>query len=230
MAQAEGQRVLAALGRQLVHEGLDGEDVGEGAQRAQRRGADRHGQQPVAGDVQGRQVVERHGVALRAAAVRHRRIEGDEALERLGELRGGEHGRDRRPPGPRHVAVAPDLAAPADDLAAERRDRPRSRWPWPRPSATRRARPRATIARARGARRPRAPAARRRRPRRRRRCGRSSPHLRRAARRCSPAAAQRERQVGAQVVDALAVRPDLQLVGARPLRDRAGRAPSTRGR
>ena len=36
MAQAEGQRVLAALGRQLVHEGFDGEHVGEGPERAQR--------------------------------------------------------------------------------------------------------------------------------------------------------------------------------------------------
>ena len=91
--------------------------------------------------------------------------------------------------GPRDVTVAPHLAAPADDLAAARRDRPRARRPWRRPSATRRARPRATIAGARDAPRPRAPAARRRRPRRRRRCGRSSRRPRRAARRCSPAAA-----------------------------------------
>ena len=87
-----------------------------GTERAQRRGPDRHGQQTVTGDLERGQVVERHRVALRPAAVGHRRVEGDEAFERLGEMRGREHGRNRRPSRPRHVAVAPNFPTPVDDL------------------------------------------------------------------------------------------------------------------
>ena len=117
MAQAEGHRVLAALGRQLVHERLDGEHVGERAERAQRRGADRHGQQAVVGDGPGGKVVERHGVALGPAAARQRRIDRRHARERLGELPGGEQRRRLGTAGPRYVPVAPDVVPPADDLA-----------------------------------------------------------------------------------------------------------------
>ena len=151
MAQAEGHRVLAALGRQLVHEQLDGEHVGKCAERPQRRGADRHGEQAVVGDCPGREVVGRRGIALRPAAAGQRRIDGRHARKRLGELPGRVQRRRLGAAGPRHVSVAPDVVPPADDLALRVEigfevDRPARRRTAPTPS-----RPRATTAGSRAA-------------------------------------------------------------------------------
>ena len=191
MAQAEGERVLAALGRQLVHERLDGEHVGECAERAQRRGADRHGEQAMVGDPPRREVVERRGVALRAAAAGQRRVDRDRARERLGELGGGEQRRRLGRGRAARRGRCPTRRGARRRSRRARRDRPRCRPPARRRTAPRPARPRATIAGCTG--RPSAARASSAasRPRRRRRSGRSSRRPRRAPRRCSRAAARR---------------------------------------
>jgi hypothetical protein len=69
MTQAEFDRVLAAFGGHFVEKGFDREHVALRAERPQRRGADRHGRQAVAFDPPRREVIERHGVAIGAAAI-----------------------------------------------------------------------------------------------------------------------------------------------------------------
>ena len=147
LAQAERQRVLAALRRQLVHERLDGEHVGEGPERAQRRGADRHGEQPVAGDAPGRED-RRAAPALRSAPPpfasgglkamkRSNGLASCEAASTVGI--GARPARETWPllhTSPRQPTISPLRVEIG--LEVDRHAR--------RPSATRRARPRATIA------------------------------------------------------------------------------------
>src|SRR5258706_13017797 len=90
MAQAPCERVLLPERGDLVDERLDREDVREGAEGAQRRSPERHGEDPMALDAAGGKGVGRDRIALGAAAARHRRIDRGQALEGRGELPGGE--------------------------------------------------------------------------------------------------------------------------------------------
>ena len=117
MPQPELDRVFAALGGQFVEKGFDREDVALRAQRPQRGGADRHGQQAMAFDVPRRKIIQRYRVAIGAAAIGLRRIGRDRARKRIGQFGPREQRRLRRAPRPRGVTVAPDRVAPADDFA-----------------------------------------------------------------------------------------------------------------
>ncbi len=116
MTQPEGDRILAALGRQFVEERFNGKDVALRAQRPQRGGADRHGQQTMTLDLPRREIIERYRIAIGAAATGLRRIGRDIAWKRICKFSRREQRRLRRASGPRGVAVAPDAVSPADDL------------------------------------------------------------------------------------------------------------------
>ena len=222
MAQAQRQRILAALGRELVEEGLDRKYVGEGAERAQRRGPQRHREETVARDLEGGKVVERDGVAVGAAAGRERRVRRDEAREGFFELARGKERRAIVAAGPRDMAVAPDRVAPADDLAGAVEiglDLDRHRGAEGRAGKLVGARPL-------HAHRPAL-----------RRAGEEHGVERDVVGAVVAVAAgaldmldddplrrqrQHEREIGAQIVHALRMRPDMHLVAA-PLRDGAGR-------
>ena len=222
MAQTKCQRILAPLRRQFVHERLDGEHVGESAERPQRGGANWHGEKAMVGDAPGRKIIERDGIALRTAAAGERRIDGDEGRERLGQLEGRQQSRRVGAARPRDVPIAPDIVAPSDDLAAASRSASISTaCAAPKGAqANSSSRDHCSLHRPPpdGASQERGVEARH----RRRRSGRSSPHLRRAPRRCvSGGSAEDQGQIGAQIVDALAMRPHVQ-AAVGPLRDRAG--------
>ena len=117
MPQPKVDRILAALGGQFVEKGFDRKDVALRAERPQRGGAYRHGQQAMAFDVPRRKIIQRYRVAIGAAAIGLRRIGRDHAWERIGQFGCREQGRLSRAPRPRGVAVAPDAVAPVDDLA-----------------------------------------------------------------------------------------------------------------
>ena len=116
MCETEGDRIGARRSRQLIHEGFEREHVGIGAERAQRRDADRHVLDEMVDHPLVREIVERNGIAV-AAAGRLRRARRRSHLLRLGEIPAGQHvgavGRFR----PRRVAVAPHLVLPVGDLA-----------------------------------------------------------------------------------------------------------------
>ena len=117
MTQPERDRIFAALGGQFVEKGFDRKHVALRAQRPQRGGADRHGQQAMAFDLPRRKIIQRNRVAIGAAAIGLRRIGRDHARERICDFGSREQSRLRRAPRPRRVAVAPDAVAPVDDLA-----------------------------------------------------------------------------------------------------------------
>ena len=175
----------------------------------------------MAGDVPGGKVVERHCVALGAAAVRQRRIEGDEALEGSARCEAANTVGVPARRGARRGRCSTRRCA-SRRFRRRRRGRLRSRWPSPRPWAPRRVRLRATTARARDA------------PGRARQQHRVERHVVGAVVAIAAGAfdvvhddvlyrhLQGQRHVGAQIVDALAVRPDPHAIAAGPLRDGAG--------
>ena len=63
------------------------------------------------------EVVQRHRIALRTAAGRQRGIDGDQALKGLFQVRGGEHGRGLGAAGAGAVAVGPDFVVPVADAS-----------------------------------------------------------------------------------------------------------------
>ncbi len=117
MAQAPRERILTAGSGDLVDEALDREHVHEGAQRAQGGRAQRHVEQPVVADMQGRERIGRHGVTLRAATVFERRVDRDRRHRRVLAMARAEEHRRLRASRPRAVPVAPDVAAPVEDFA-----------------------------------------------------------------------------------------------------------------
>ena len=117
MTQPERDRILAALGGDLIEEGFDRKHVALRTQRSQRRGADRHRRQAMAFDRHDGKVIERNRVAVAAAAIGLRRIGRDHARKGIGQLESRQQRRLRRAPRPRRVTVAPDRMAPVDDVA-----------------------------------------------------------------------------------------------------------------
>ena len=117
MAQAVFERINAQFQGDLVEEGFDGKDIAMAAQRAQRRGAYGHAEHAVVDRLPAVEVVKRDGVALGAAAGGERGVDGDQALEGLFQMRGGEHRRRVGATGAGAVAVGPDLVLPGADAA-----------------------------------------------------------------------------------------------------------------
>jgi len=83
VAEPELERRRAARRGELVHEGLDGEDVQVGTEAAQRRGANRHRLHEVLHDPAPRQRVRRRGVAVDAGLVRQERLGRPRAARRV---------------------------------------------------------------------------------------------------------------------------------------------------
>src|SRR5260370_22585073 len=71
----------------------------------------------MAFDLPGWKIVERYRIAIGATAIGVRRIGGDVAWERICQFGRREQSRLCRASGPRSVAVAPDAVSPFDDLA-----------------------------------------------------------------------------------------------------------------
>src|SRR6266403_673743 len=117
MPQPEGNRILAAFGREFVEKGLDREHVALRAECPQRGGSYRHGGKAMGFDLPRWKIVERNRIAVGAAATRLRRIGGDGAREWFCEFCCREQGRPVRAPWPRRVTIAPDAVAPVHDLA-----------------------------------------------------------------------------------------------------------------
>ena len=116
MAQPEIDRILAALDGEFVEKGLDRKNIALRAQRPQRGGSDRHGQQAMAFDSPGRKIIERDRIAIATAAVGLRRIGGDGARKRICQLGSGKQRRRSCASRPRGMTVAPDGVTPIDDL------------------------------------------------------------------------------------------------------------------
>ena len=101
----------------FVDEGFEGKYVAMRAERAQRRGADWHRQQAMVGDGPGGKVVERHGIALRAAAADEGRVDRDQRRERFLQMGGGEQRRGLGAARACAVAIAGDVVFPIHDVA-----------------------------------------------------------------------------------------------------------------
>ena len=161
MRETEGDRIGAGRSRQLVHEGFEREHVGIGAERAQRRDADRHVLDEMVDHPLAREIVERNGVAV-AAAGRLRRA--------ASAVPSSAARRDTRPPARwcrRSIPAASSGCCstpriPSRRSCRRRRARPWRASPWPGHRAPSRTRRRASIAGGPAGRAPRAPAARRR--------------------------------------------------------------------
>ena len=174
MPQAELDGIGArAATRQLVHEALDREHVHVGAERAQRRDAQRHVRHEVMDDPRVRQLVQRDRVAV-AAAVGLRIGLGGGGANGVRQLPRGRADR-RRAPGRVECVLLQTSYCQSTMLpvGVERSAAPSS--PSPGRTAPTHAPARASTARAPDVPEARARAAPRRPPHRRRRCGRSSP-------------------------------------------------------
>ena len=127
MAQAKRDRIDSRLLRQLVHEGFDGEHVGVGAERAQRRDPERHAAHQVLDQPLVGQVVERVEIAVDADMRPHRRAHHRRG-ERVLQESGGEQARRADPvrsrARPHHEGVAEALMRPGEDPAARVHARP----------------------------------------------------------------------------------------------------------
>ena len=122
--QPELDRVGAGGDRQLVHERLEREHVGVGAERAQRRGADRHVGDVVQHDLLARKLVDRHGVAIGAArGLRSigRRVPSDRVRDVPAREQIAAGVADRA----RAVRMAPHVVLPVHDAARDSSSRAR---------------------------------------------------------------------------------------------------------
>ena len=115
--EAERHGVDAGGGRELIHEGLDREYVGIGAERAQRRGAHRIVHDQVVRGALAREIVERDRVAV-ARAVRLCGMARRPGPLRIGEVPAPEQVDTVRIARPEVVALAPDVEGPVDYSAA----------------------------------------------------------------------------------------------------------------
>src|SRR6185503_19645670 len=113
MCEAERHRVDAGRGRELVHEGLDREYVGIGAERAQRRGPHRIVHDQVVRGALAREIVERDGVAV-AGTVRLRGLARRPGPLRIGDVPAPEQVDTVCIARPLVVALAPDVEGPVD--------------------------------------------------------------------------------------------------------------------
>ena len=127
MAQAEFDGVDARLLGELVHEGLDGEDVGIGAERAERRHPERHAAHQMLDQPLARQVVERVEISVDADMRPHRRTHHRRG-QRIGKETRRKQARRADFVGsrarPHHEGVAEALMRPGDDLSAGIHARP----------------------------------------------------------------------------------------------------------
>ena len=112
---AKLQRVLSAGMGQLVHEGLDGKHIGKRPQGPHGRGSNRHDRQPV---VHHMGVVKRitwNGIAVRASPCGQRRVDGNRRGLPLCALRSPQQGGNQRATGPGAVTVGPQFVEPVAD-------------------------------------------------------------------------------------------------------------------
>ena len=117
MPQTEREGILATCVGNFIDEGFECEHIAVRAERTQCRGAHRHRQQTMVGDRPCREVVQRYCVALGAASAGESRVDGNQRLERLLQMRRGEQGRCFGAARARAVAVAGHVVFPVDDVA-----------------------------------------------------------------------------------------------------------------
>ena len=117
MTLSKGQRILTGLMGQLVHERLDSKHIGISAQCAHGGGPQRRHRQAVVEHLQMRHLVGRHGIALSPAARCQRWVDGQRQRRCVGAFTGGQQGRREGAAWARAVAIGPQLVMPVGDLA-----------------------------------------------------------------------------------------------------------------